>query len=443
MNIKPYSRIEKVISYVMLFLTAMILSFPPSTAHSSSDKNVLAPAAACPPIQNTPAFTIAYGEFWWDGTSAPVDMAVEAVNPRGDLVGCFLVTSAGYYGTMYIYGEDTSVTPAIPGMRSNEIIRFRSNGQYLLSTPALVWNNDRTMHKIDLTNLTIDKSGSSLVLSWYGTNNSLNRYEVWRSSNLPYFTPGAANTTKLTDVNPPANPGILTFTDSSVLGNVDTNYFYLVRSVSTTSKNSDSNQAGEFEFFIYETTNTDYTWIGLVLNLPGVSKAKDLANHIQTHTNGTVAIKTISRWNASGQSISTYNHQNGFNNYSLSMMNPYRLEIDISGVSNGSLIWTQVGTLPVVAKDIYTLYETSGTDYTWILQPLDMTQVTNSLGLANDINTNSSAPLSVLTISRWNPSGQGFTSYNHQGGFGNFTTRFGYPYRVEVNVTTGSSVTWP
>jgi hypothetical protein len=428
-----------------------LLTFPLTVAvfcltiHSASARSVAedlqSPSAACPPVQNTPSFTIAYGEFWWDGAATPVDRVVEAVSPRGDVVGCFLVTSSGYYGTMYVYGEDTSVTPAIPGMRSGEVVRFRTNGQYLLSTPALAWSNDRAMHKVDLTNLNISRSGTSLVLSWYGTNNEITRYEVWRSTNVPYFSPGSANTTKLADVTPPSTPGMMSFTNSSVLGNVDINYFYLVRSVSTAGKNSDSSQVGEFEFRLFETTGTDFTWVGLVLNVTGISRAQDLANHIQNNSNGTVSVLTISRWNATGQNFST--NSGSINNFAVSVKSPYRIEIDIPGTTNGSVIWTQVGILPSITTDTYTLYETTGTDFTWILQPLDMTGIPDTTGLAGDIQNKSSAPVSVLSISRWNPIGQNYSTFDNQGGIGNFATRFGYPYRVEVNVNAGSTITWP
>ena len=65
----------------------------------------------------TPYFTIVYGMVILDGGDAPAGAVVEAINPRQDVVGCFVVTTAGAYGTMYVYGQDTSVTPPIPGMQ--------------------------------------------------------------------------------------------------------------------------------------------------------------------------------------------------------------------------------------------------------------------------------------------------------------------------------------
>jgi hypothetical protein len=102
-----------------------------------------------------------------------------------------------------------------------------------------------------------------------------------------------------------------------------------------------------------------------------------------------------------------------------------------------------VGPLPGITYDTYTLFETTGTDFTWILQPLDMTAITEARYLANNIQTNASAPVTVFTVSYWNAPSQNISTYDHQFGFNNFSTRFGYPYRVEVDVNSGTSATWP
>ncbi len=107
----------------------------------------------CPSVPNTPYFTIAYGTVMVDGTNAPVGTIVEAVSPRGDVVGCFEVNTAGYYGAMYIYGEDTSADPPIPGMRDGEEITFYVNGVEATASPMLVWHDDHEVHEVNLTAL--------------------------------------------------------------------------------------------------------------------------------------------------------------------------------------------------------------------------------------------------------------------------------------------------
>jgi PKD repeat protein len=109
------------------------------------------PAATCPNVANTPTFTIAYGPVQIDGVDAPVGTVVEAVSPREEIVGCFEVTSAGHYGAMYVYGEDQSVAPPIPGMKDGEPVTFRVNGLAATASPALLWHNDRASHLAELT----------------------------------------------------------------------------------------------------------------------------------------------------------------------------------------------------------------------------------------------------------------------------------------------------
>lgn len=106
-------------------------------------------AATCPSVQNTPHSTIAYGQALIGGSGAPVGAVVEARTPRGETAGCFTITAAGNYGAMYVYGEDTSVSPAIPGMRTCEVVSFYLDGVLAASSPPLVWSDDRDVHRAD------------------------------------------------------------------------------------------------------------------------------------------------------------------------------------------------------------------------------------------------------------------------------------------------------
>jgi len=120
---------------------------------------------SCPPIQNTPFFTIAYGTVSLNGVSAPVGSLVKAFSPRGDMVGCFAVTSSGNYGTMYIYGEDNSVNPPIPGMRANEEVAFSIEGVPAEAAPILLWSNDKDLHQINLSSMGVSADFSATPTS--------------------------------------------------------------------------------------------------------------------------------------------------------------------------------------------------------------------------------------------------------------------------------------
>lgn len=105
-------------------------------------------ADSCPPVQNTPLFTIAYGHVTINDQPAVTGTTVEARTPRGETAGCFAVSSQGHYGVMYIYGEDTTVTPPIPGLRSGEAARFYVNGITATAVPTLTWGNDHDLHEV-------------------------------------------------------------------------------------------------------------------------------------------------------------------------------------------------------------------------------------------------------------------------------------------------------
>lgn len=139
------------IGIVMLCMAAGWLWITPSRGDVTPDDVAGRAAGACPRVPNTPRFAIVYGTVQLEGNAAPVGTLVEVVSPRGDVVGCSPVSTAGYYGAMYVYGEDASANPPIPGMRNGEAGAFRVNGVTASAAPALVWHDDRTPHQVNLT----------------------------------------------------------------------------------------------------------------------------------------------------------------------------------------------------------------------------------------------------------------------------------------------------
>ena len=155
---------------VILFFTVLFLLFSNPTnviaripiEDSPTENQVTDP---CPPIQNTPFFTIVYGSVTLNGSQAPIGTLVKAYSPRNDLVGCFAVTTAGSYGTMYVYGEDTSVVPSIPGMRINEPVSFTINELPAAPTPVLLWTNDKDLHAVNLVSQGVTANFSASPVS--------------------------------------------------------------------------------------------------------------------------------------------------------------------------------------------------------------------------------------------------------------------------------------
>ena len=287
----------------------------------------------------------------------------------------------------------------------------------------------------------IRKDASTVQLQWQkpGEDSGIVGYTLHKSK-LPYFELGDTDVEKITagfDVT----DDLITFNDA-VLGDVVDNWFYALQVACEHDYESPlSWQVGKFEFELFETPTTDFSMIGLIFDNPNLVKAQDLGNHIKNNLfTGSVDVLTISRWNPVGQTFTSYVYSTGAAGFDIFTKQAYRVEINIAGITSGSVIWAQVGKVPEITPETYTLYKTASTDFNWILQPLDMVTITNTTQLAETIEANANGEVDVLSIARWNHVGQSFTSYIRPG---SSTTRFGYPYRVEVDVKDGNTVIWP
>jgi hypothetical protein len=290
--------------------------------------------------------------------------------------------------------------------------------------------------------ISIARSGDDAVLSWSHTDTLVDHYEIWRSTQ-PYFSPGDVGASRIGNVIPNDLIATTIYTDTtSGIGNVNTNHFYVARAVNDYGLVSPiSNRVGEFDYMLYETAGTDFTWIALPLSNPNILDASDLATNIENNNNGNVVIQTISRWNAQAQGPDIYYRQFQFGDFNVQNQYPYRVEIDIVGGTY--VVWTLVGNVPIIGSYVYTLYETMQTDYTWIMQPLDYSLIALASTLSLDIEANSSPSTIVQTTARWNAPAQGPDIYYHQFAFGDYPTRPGYPYQVEVDVVGATSAFWP
>jgi len=117
-------------------------------------------------VSETPYFTDVYGDVAILGQGAPVGTVITALNPRGDVVGCFVVGTSGRYGFMRVYGEDTSAWPTIPGMRAGELVEFRVSGASAVATPLLYWQADYGSHHVDLNAGAIHEQSILLNAGW-------------------------------------------------------------------------------------------------------------------------------------------------------------------------------------------------------------------------------------------------------------------------------------
>ncbi len=324
---------------------------------------------------------------------------------------------------------------------------FSDRNSFLVGRPVTYTDPAATITtKFDVnswSNLDIIRlTPTTVQLQWAkpALNSGVESFILHRST-LPYFELGDAGSVEIsTGFNDTADP--VTY-DDPVLGNVANNYFYALQAVCENGFSSPlSQQVGKFEYQLYETSTTDFTWVGLVLETsPEINNARDLANHITSNLyQGTASTTAISKWNPVSQGFTTYAHHPDIAGFKVDLNQPYRVEIDINDVTTGSVIWAQVGKLPEITPNTYTLRETATTSFNWILQPLNRVDITNTNQLTAAIKTEASSGVDVLSVSRWNGIGQVFSTFVSPI---STATRFGYPYRVEVEIETGNLVTWP
>lgn len=195
---------------LLMLLVGGLLLMTANPAITSTDNT----ADMCQPVNNTPFFTIVYGTVTIGGQPAAVGTVVEARNPRGDTVGCFEVTSTGNYGTMYVYGEDNSVVPPIPGMRTGETVLFFVGGNGATAVPILTWVNDQDLHQVSLSTTGIVNTSTNTPTSTPTSTGT--------PTNTPTQTPTSTATSTGTPTNTPTQTPTSTATSTGTPTNTPT-----------------------------------------------------------------------------------------------------------------------------------------------------------------------------------------------------------------------------
>jgi hypothetical protein len=292
--------------------------------------------------------------------------------------------------------------------------------------------------------VSIGRSGNDVVLNWPavsldidGQPTTVTGYEVHRHTTDPYFAPGAGTLVW--------SGALLTYSDVGVLGDETVDHFYLIRALNAVGASAPSNRVGEVEYRLWETNGPDYNWIGQPLDASLVTAA-NLEAAIEGGSSSAVAVTNISRWNGASQNYTTYSttpFPNG--NFNLAIGGAYRVAINIPATGSGSVVWSLLGAVPDATAFSYTLNETTGTDFNWLLLPLDHSTTVMASALKSDIDLNASPAAVATAISQWNGASQGLTNYTTVPfPTGNFAVMIGRPYRVTINVTVPNITTvWP
>jgi hypothetical protein len=139
--------------YLIRATQALTLTYPAGNTTQAAAAITKHPTSACQQVARTPALSLVYGRVDFGDRPAPLGTVVEALTPRGEVAGCFQVTTAGYFGIMSLYGEDASTNQLSAGFRHGEQVSFRVNGLLAKPSSALVWQDDLETHN---TNLRVD-----------------------------------------------------------------------------------------------------------------------------------------------------------------------------------------------------------------------------------------------------------------------------------------------
>ena len=262
--------------------------------------------SSCPTISNTPNFTFAYGEVQLNGFPASIGTIVLAKSPRGDIVGCTEVSTTGYYGAMYIYGEDTSVTPAIPGIRSGETVQFLVENLNASTSNILIYSNDRNLHEINLTAV-----GETAPISNFGAN----------------ITSGVKPlTVQFTDQTiGTATSWLWNFGDGNTSVLQSPSHTYLAKGVYTVSLTSTGPAGSTTEtksnyITVYDPTNANFT----------ASMTSGIAPFQANFTNTSSGDYSMSNWSFGDGSTSTLNNPS----HTYSTVGIYTVSLTVSGLGS-------------------------------------------------------------------------------------------------------------
>ncbi len=94
--------------------------------------------------------------FLSDGEALPSGTRIEAITPRGEVAGCFTVTTPGEYGFLTLFGAD-EIENGLPGFLSDEPVTLRVNGVIVPLVDPFLWQNDKLTHALDLV---VDGAGT-------------------------------------------------------------------------------------------------------------------------------------------------------------------------------------------------------------------------------------------------------------------------------------------
>lgn len=103
----------------------------------------------CGGVEPTPTYTAIFGNLTVGGEAIPAGSRVEAYTPRGEIAGCFTVTTPGQYGFLTLFGADGTGDP-LPGFLDGEAVELRVDGRTVDLAEPVIWHDDKLSHRLNL-----------------------------------------------------------------------------------------------------------------------------------------------------------------------------------------------------------------------------------------------------------------------------------------------------
>jgi hypothetical protein len=186
-------------------------------------------------------------------------------------------------------------------------------------------------------------------------------------------------------------------------------------------RSSISNRVGEYDYQIYTTSTTDFSFIMMPFANTGINTASDLIQSI-----GIANINTVNRFIAASQSYEA-RFAAGFGpNFAVVPGGIYQVN------AKTPTIWTVAGRVPDSGTISYPIVLTSTTDFSFIGIPFE-----RELDYAVAQDVINSIPGVLNTLNRFIPTSQSYESRFYAGFGPNFTVRAGRVYQANA-ATTGA-----
>ena len=268
-------------------------------------------------------------------------------------------------------------------------------------------------------------SGENVSLSWSavtfdtsGKLTSIDHYVIYRGTKA-YFNPTSSDSIGYTDSL------TLSFVDSdiggaNVVGDVDSNYFYLIKAVDIYGNYSDlSNRVGEYDYQIVVTPTTDFSYITLPFTGTGIIDADGLISSI-----GASNINNINRFVQSSQSYQARFAAGYGTNFSVVPGGIYQVN------AKNSTVWSIAGAVPVSGSISYSIATTPTTDFNFISIPFEDEDIYQT---AQDVID--SLPGALNTLNNFIPSSQNWESRFAAGYGKNFNVKPGGVYQANAKAS--------